>query len=86
MTGGTPYAASLRLACDSAEQATWLAASIGPELTDGPDGSTATVRIEGAELCLDLAAVSLADLRALVNNLVRLLEAARQVAPAHGKS
>lgn len=50
--------------------------ALEPEVADGPEGSTATLRAEGATVHADLSAETVSGLRAALNGVVRLLDAA----------
>ncbi len=74
------HQARLRLACDSPELAEIIVQAIQPELIDAPGGTRTELRLDGPVVEASISAPSLADLRASVNNVVRLLDAAHNVA------
>ncbi len=74
------HRATLDLECDSASIARWVVQAIQPELSDAPGGSDVVLGLDGARVRVAISASSLADLRASVNNVVRLLDAANNVA------
>ncbi len=74
------HEAHLQLECVSAQAASWIVAAVQPELDDAPGGSAVKLSIQDACVQASIHATSLADLRASVNNVVRLLDAAHNVA------
>lgn len=53
-----------------------VARALSVEVADGPEGSTTTLRVEGATLHAELEADTVSGLRAALNGVVRLLDAA----------
>ena len=47
-----------------------------PEAAEGPEGSTTSLSRDGARLHAEVEAVDLSSLRAAINSVVRLLDAA----------
>ncbi len=55
-------------------------AALLPEMAEGPDGSSAQLRLDGIALVADIVADDLSTLRAAMNGFVRLADAARRAA------
>ncbi len=72
------HSASLRFDLGDADVATAVLGALQPEIADGPPGSKATIALEGSTLVLEGSADDLSTLRALLNNAVRLLDAAQR--------
>jgi tRNA threonylcarbamoyladenosine modification (KEOPS) complex Pcc1 subunit len=78
------HAATLRLACPDARAASAVRDALAVEASDGPEGTTLVLAVEGPALLLRVAAVDLAALRAALNGAVRLADAALGALAAHG--
>lgn len=50
--------------------------ALAPEVADGPEGTTTAIRCDGTVLHADLEAQTVSGLRAALNGVVRLLDAA----------
>ncbi len=53
-----------------------VAEALRPEVADGPEGSTTVLAVEGAVVRARVTADSVGGLRAALNSVVRLLDAA----------
>ncbi len=53
-------------------------AALAPECDEGPEGSAVVMTVDGATLTADIQANDLSTLRAALNSVVRLLDAAQQ--------
>lgn len=78
------HTARLRLDCGDAATCQAVADALAPEIPDAPPGVTASARPERDALIVELQADDLAGLRAAVNGLVRLADAAARALPADG--
>lgn len=70
------HRAELTFQCGSAAQAAQLQVVLAAEQGDGPEGSTLSLRVEEDVLQASLQAVDLATLRAAINSVTRLADAA----------
>ena len=74
------HTAQLRFELGDEATAEAVRQALMPEMADGPEGTAVTLRREGATLHADVRAADLAGLRAGLNGVVRLLDAAAKVA------
>ena len=70
------HRATLRFDLPDPDSARAVASALSPEVADGPGGSATTLRVEAATLHAELEADSVSGLRAALNSVVRLLDAA----------
>ncbi len=54
--------------------------ALGPEMDEGPEGSSVQLQRDGTRLVADIQAHDLSTLRAAMNSFVRLADAARRAA------
>lgn len=66
----------------SEAEARAVAGALAVEAAEGPEGASTAVRREGATIHVSVASASLSDLRAALNSVVRLLDAAARTAQA----
>ena len=76
------HLASVTLPCGTAQQAGWVRRAIQTEVDEAPDGASCTLTLVGTDLRADLVASDLAGLRASLNTLVRLADAALRTVEA----
>jgi tRNA threonylcarbamoyladenosine modification (KEOPS) complex Pcc1 subunit len=76
------HSASLTLPCGSPTQADWVRRAIQAEVDEAPDGAHCTLRVEGADLHATIEAADVAGLRASLNTVVRLADAALRTVEA----
>ena len=76
------HTAQLRFELGDEATAEAVLQALLPEMADGPDGTAVTLRRDEGTLHADVGAADLAGLRAVLNGVVRLLDAARQAAAA----
>ncbi len=74
--------AELRLECPSSQAAIWILAAVSPELEDGPEGATCDVKVDGSAVVAKLSAPDVSTLRAAINTVTRLVDAAQRSAAA----
>ncbi|MEA3137439.1 MAG: Transcription factor Pcc1 [Thermoplasmata archaeon] len=82
--GQRKHAAKVTLPCVTAEQAEWVRRAIQAEVDEAPDGAACTLSLQGADLEAEIQANDLAGLRAALNTLVRLADAALRTVQAGG--
>jgi tRNA threonylcarbamoyladenosine modification (KEOPS) complex Pcc1 subunit len=70
------HRAELAFHLDDLEAAKAAAGALQVEAMAGPEGTRATVVLDGATLQVTLEAATVSDLRAALNSMVRLLDAA----------
>ena len=70
------HAADLRLDCKTPADANAVLGALQPEVADSAGGSRVALRLEGAILHAAIQAPDLASLRANVNSVARLADAA----------
>lgn len=70
------HGATLRLECGDAATARAVRDALAVELEDGPAGTHTSVIADGSALSVAVEAVDLAGLRATLNGVVRLADAA----------
>lgn len=70
------HRAELTFQCASASQANHLQVVLAAEQNDGPEGSALALRVEEDVLHASLQAIDLATLRAAINSVTRLADAA----------
>lgn len=81
---GGRHTAEVTLPCGSAEQAGWVRRAIQAEADEAPDGATCTLTLRGSGLHAAIEASDLAGLRASLNTVVRLADAALRTVQAGG--
>ena len=74
------HAAELRFDMPDAPSAAAVAGALAVEADEGPEGSRAHVRQEGASVLVHVEAGTVSDLRAALNSVVRLLDVAARTA------
>lgn len=79
------HTASVTLPCGSPQQADWVRRAIQAEVDEAPDGAACTLTLDGADLRAEVRASDLAGLRAALNTLVRLADAALGTVEARGR-
>jgi len=70
------HTADLSLPCGSRQAAEWVRRAIVAETDEAPEGARCDLRVEGPTLRAALTAEDLAGLRAGLNTVVRLADAA----------
>ncbi len=70
--------AHLSVVLPDPEAARAVHAALAPECDEGPEGSTVTMTVEAATILADIEAVDLSTLRAALNSVIRLLDAAQR--------
>lgn len=81
-----PHQAALAFACASPTVARLLQQTLSAEQGDGPEGSTLALHVEDSTLHAAIRAVDLATLRAAINSVTRLADAAlRTLGESHNK-
>jgi tRNA threonylcarbamoyladenosine modification (KEOPS) complex Pcc1 subunit len=83
---GGRHTASVTLPCGTAEQADWVRRAIQAEVDEAPDGASCTLTLAGPDLHAEVRASDLAGLRASLNTLVRLADAALRTVEARRKA
>lgn len=78
------HRASLVLRASNPEVAQAVAGALAIEAREGPEGCRVKVRAVAATLEVEVEAGNVSDLRAALNSIVRLLDAAQRVAGAQG--
>lgn len=76
------HAASVTIPCTDPDEARVLRQALEVEVADGPEGTTAILTVEGSDLTVAVEAGDVSSLRAALNSVLRLLDAARRVAGA----
>jgi len=84
--GPARHTAEVTLPCGTAQQAEWVRRAIQAEVDEAPDGAACSLRLQGADLHADIRASDLAGLRASLNTLVRLADAALRTVEAKGRA
>lgn len=74
--------ATVTLPCGTAQQADWVRRAIQAEVDEAPDGASCTLTVAGTDLHAEVRAGDLAGLRASLNTLVRLADAALRTVEA----
>lgn len=74
--------ASVTLPCGTAEQADWVRRAIQAEADEAPDGAACVLTLQGSDLHARIQANDLAGLRASLNTVVRLADAALRTVEA----
>jgi tRNA threonylcarbamoyladenosine modification (KEOPS) complex Pcc1 subunit len=82
--GPGKHTAQVTLPCGTAQQAEWVRRAIQTEVDEAPDGAVCRLAIAGSDLRAELEARDLAGLRAALNTLVRLADAALGTVQAKG--
>lgn len=67
-----------------ARQAQAVLAALQPETSDGPEGTATRLALEGTAIMAELEAPDVSGLRAALNSLIRLLDAAWKATEAGG--
>lgn len=79
------HTAEVTLPCGGPRQADIVRRAIQAEADEAPEGATCLLSVEGGDLRAAIRAADVAGLRAALNTVVRLADAAlRTVAPANG--
>lgn len=86
VAGQARHTAQVTLPCGTAEQADWVRRAIQAEVDEAPDGAACALSLHGAELRAEIRANDLAGLRAALNTLVRLADAALRTVEAKGRA
>lgn len=74
------HTASLAVPCTDPDEARVLHQALEVETRDGPEGSTVTLRVQDATIAIEVEAPDTSTLRAALNSVLRLLDAAQRVA------
>lgn len=82
--GPARHTAEVTLPCGTAQQADWVRRAIQAEAEEAPDGATCTLSLHGSDLHARIEARDLAGLRASLNTVVRLADAALRTVQAGG--
>jgi tRNA threonylcarbamoyladenosine modification (KEOPS) complex Pcc1 subunit len=82
--GPAKHTAEVTLPCGSTQQADWVRRAIQAEVDEAPDGAACTLTLQGSDLHAAIQASDLAGLRASLNTLVRLADAALRTVEAGG--
>lgn len=78
-----PHQASVTLPCGSSARAELVRRAIQAETDEAPEGAACALSVDGADLRADVTAADVAGLRAALNTVVRLADAAlRTIGPA----
>lgn len=76
------HTAQVTLPCGNARQAAWVRMAIQAEADEAPEGAVCALSVVGSDLVASISARDVAGLRAALNTVVRLADAAlRTVAP-----
>ena len=76
------HTAEATLPCGTAERADWVRRAIQAEVDEAPDGAACRLEVRGPELHAAVQAQDLAGLRASLNTVVRLADAALRTVQA----
>jgi tRNA threonylcarbamoyladenosine modification (KEOPS) complex Pcc1 subunit len=76
------HTAEATIPCGGDRQAGWVLRAIRDEVADAPEGAVCTLSVEGGDLRARIAAADLAGLRASLNTVVRLADAALRTVQA----
>ena len=82
--GPAKHTAEVTLPCGTAQQADWVRRAIQAEADEAPEGATCTLTLRGGDLHARIVAADLAGLRASLNTVVRLADAALRTVEAGG--
>ncbi|HUR24766.1 MAG TPA: KEOPS complex subunit Pcc1 [Candidatus Thermoplasmatota archaeon] len=82
--GPARHTADVTIPCGTAQQADWVRRAIQAEADEAPDGATCTLTLQGPDLRAEIRASDLAGLRASLNTVVRLADAALRTVEAGG--
>lgn len=85
IAGPAKHTAEVTLSCGNAQHAEWVQRAIQAEVDEAPDGATCSLTLRGADLHATVHASDLAGLRASLNTLVRLADAALRTVEAKGR-
>lgn len=80
----SPHTAHVTLPCGSSAQAELVRRAIQAETDEAPEGASCRLAVEGADLVARVEAADVAGLRAALNTVVRLADAALRTAQAGG--
>lgn len=86
VAGQGKHTAQVTLPCGTAQQAEWVRRAIQAEVDEAPDGATCTLGLQGPDLRAEIHAEDLAGLRAALNTLVRLADAALRTVETQGRA
>lgn len=81
---GALHRAEATIPCGGARQAGWVLRAIRDEAADAPEGAACDLSVEGDALKARIVAGDLAGLRASLNTVVRLADAALRTIQAGG--
>lgn len=70
------HRAEMTFECGDARTATLLERTLHAEATEGPEGSSVALRVEGTQVVARLEGQDLATLRAAINSVARLADTA----------
>ena len=84
--GQAKHTAEVTIPCGTAQQADWVRRAIQAEVDEAPDGAACLLGLRGVDLHAELRAGDLAGLRAALNTLVRLADAALRTVEAKGRA
>jgi tRNA threonylcarbamoyladenosine modification (KEOPS) complex Pcc1 subunit len=76
------HRAEATIPCGGPRQAEWVLRAIRDEAADAPEGASCDLSVEGGALRARIAAADLAGLRASLNTVVRLADAALRTVEA----
>ncbi len=76
------HTASLTAPCTDLEEARVLYQALEVEVADGPEGTKVTLAVDGTTLAVAVEAEDVSSLRAALNSVLRLMDAARRTADA----
>lgn len=78
----SPHTAHVTLPCGSSELASLVQRAIQAETNEAPEGAACRLSVEGGDLVARVEAADVAGLRAALNTVVRLADAALRTAQA----
>ena len=81
---GTLHSAEVTLPCGTPHRADIVRRAIQAETDEAPEGATCRLTVEGAELKASVSAADVAGLRAALNTVVRLADAALRTMEPEG--
>ena len=84
MTARGQHTADVTIPCGSEQHAKWVRQAIQAEVDEAPDGAQASLSVDGSTLRAVIQAEDLAGLRASLNTVVRLADAALRTVQTRG--
>lgn len=72
------HTASVRIPCTDAAEARMLLGAVGPEIAEGPEGTSGSLELAGDALELRLEGMDVSGLRAALHGALRLLDTAQR--------